>query len=366
MGKYHFRRALILIFTVLIALTSLIGFSNIPTTAGFLTIHFPIINKLMPVGADISTDLLISEILFNPGGSEPGGEWVEIFNRSSKPIQLAGHKVGDCQSRGGLEGMYQFPEGAAIQPGEVMVIANQALLFSQKYGFIPDFELNDSDPSVVELTKYRVWSGGIINLNNAGDEIILLDPNDNFLDAISWGKSTFAFDPSAPATSDDHSLERIPGNVDRNWAGDWIVQPKPQPGSVYLLQPTPETTSTPIATPFSCQNAKILISEVLYDPVNPADPTGEWVELFNWGSTLIELGCLMVGDEEAHGGGEGMFAFPRDSSILSGEVILIVNRGDAFTSTYGFNPDFEIIDSDPDVPDMVKYSTQYSWNSAVN
>ena len=154
MGKFRYRNILLKIIAVLIALINIIGFSTLPTTARFFGIHFPIVNKLMPVGADLSTGLLISEILFNPGGSEPGGEWVEIFNRSSMPVHLAGHKIGDCQSQGGLEGMYQFPNGAVIQPGEVMIIANQALLFSQKYGFIPDFELNDSDPNVADLVKY--------------------------------------------------------------------------------------------------------------------------------------------------------------------------------------------------------------------
>jgi len=154
MGKFSYRKASVKIIAVFITLITLIGFSTFSTTARFISIHFPIVNKMMPVGDDLSTGLLISEVLFNSSGSEPGGEWIEIFNRSSKPIQLAGHKIGDCQLRGGLEGMYQFPKRGVIQPGEVMIIANQALLFSQKYGFSPDFELNDSDPGVADLVKY--------------------------------------------------------------------------------------------------------------------------------------------------------------------------------------------------------------------
>lgn len=358
MGRVLFRKALVQTFAVLVVMIILIGALILPTRARLNNIHFPVISKLMPVGAELTTSLLISEILSNPSGKEPAGEWIEIFNRSGKTVQLAGHKIGDCQSQGGLEGMYQFPDGTAIQPGQVIVVANQAVSFSEKYGFNPDFELNDSDPTVSELMKYRGWSGGIINLNNSGDEILLLDPEDNLLDTVSWGNSTFAFDPSAPATGDDHSLERIPGNADRNGAGDLIDQPEPRPGEVSLIDPTPEITSTPFATPIACQTAKILISEVLYDPVNPADPVGEWVELFNAGSIPIHLECLMVGDEETKGGGEGMYAFPLGSTSIPGGIIVIANRADDFASTYGFNPDFELIDSDPAIPDMVKYGTQ--------
>ena len=114
MGKFSYQKTLVKIIAVLIAVINLIEFSTLPTTGSFISIHFPIVNKLMPDGDDLSTGLLISEVLFNSSGSEPGGEWIEIFNRSSKPIQLAGHKIGDCQLQGGLEGMYQFPKRGAI------------------------------------------------------------------------------------------------------------------------------------------------------------------------------------------------------------------------------------------------------------
>jgi hypothetical protein len=97
MGKFRDRNAFVKIIVVLIALINIIGFSILPATARFFSIHFPIVNKQMPIGADLISGLLISEILFNPGGSEPGGEWVEIFDRSSKPIQLTGYKIGDCE-----------------------------------------------------------------------------------------------------------------------------------------------------------------------------------------------------------------------------------------------------------------------------
>lgn len=50
----------------------------------------------------------------------------------------------------------------------------------------------------------------------------------------------------------------------------------------------------------------------------------------------------------------------KDAVILPGEVVVVVNGAMAFVQSFGFSPDFEIIDSDPIVPDMVKYGSQYT------
>jgi hypothetical protein len=74
------------------------------------------------------------------------------FNRSVQRINLVGHKIGDSETRGDPEGWYHFPLGSIIEPGQVVVIANQGLLFSQVHGFQPDYELLDSDQTI------RIWS----------------------------------------------------------------------------------------------------------------------------------------------------------------------------------------------------------------
>ncbi|MBE9474080.1 MAG: lamin tail domain-containing protein, partial [Chloroflexi bacterium] len=161
-----------------------------------------------------------------------------------------------------------------------------------------------------------------------------------------------------PISKDGQSLERIPANSDRNQASDWHVQPTPQPGKVNLSLPTPDFTPTTTALPPSCNLATLLISEVLYDPSHSIDPVGEWIEVFNWGESSVYLGCLLLGDEETMGGGEGMFTFPPELNIQAGEVIVIANRATDFSSIYGFDPDYEFVESNPLVPDMVKFK---SW-----
>jgi len=47
--------------------------------------------------------------------------------------------------------------------------------------------------------------------------------------------------------------------------------------------------------------------------------------------------------------------FPPGSSLAPGGVIVIANQAANFLLEFGVNPDFELVESDPGVPNMVKY-----------
>lgn len=361
MKKISQNRNVLKIITVAVVSVILIGFSSINPLRELGHIYFPFINHLDPV----ENRLVLSEILFNPVGAEPGNEWIEIFNRSSDEINLHGYKIGDSEFQGDLEGMYVFPEGTRILPRKTMVIANQSVLFSSQYGFRPDFELSESDPEVTNLKKYRNWSGGVINLGNSGDEVIILNPADEQVDAVSWGDSNYAFDPPAPKTEDGMSIERNPATADSNNAGDWSILEEPEPGQVKLEIPTP-IPGTPTATQPDCDYIPVLISEVLYDPAVIAEPDGEWVEIYNFGDSETDLDCLMVGDEETTGGTEGMMAFPPGNTIPPKQAIVIANRADSFFIEFGFFPDFEIRETFTTVPNLIDYPTWASGSISLS
>ena len=179
-----------------------------------------------------------------------------------------------------------------------------------------------------------------MNLNNSGDELLLLNQDNKLLDTISWGDSTIAFNPSAPITEDGESLERIPANKDSNSSGDWKISVAPDPGGVNLVTP-----GTPSPTEPNCDNLSIVISEVFYDPAFSPEPDGEWMELFNLSTQEVILDCVLLGDEEVTGGSEGMMSFPVGRTVAPMGVIIIANRADDFLNMHGFLPDFELNES---------------------
>lgn len=352
-GKGSLSRFLIVASTTMLLGTFLLLL--LPARAGWSGSFLPLVARDWQPAPDVYSPILISEVLFDPVGEEPDFEWVEIYNRGPALISLTTYKLGDAEIRNDQEGMYHFPPKVFIVPGQVLVIANRGDSFTASYGFHPDFEFIDTVPSIPNMVKYKAWSNGSINLSSAGDDVLLLDPDDRFLDAVSWGSSTFAFEPSIESVSEGESIERRPADQDFDGASDWDIQPFPDPGQVNLVPDTPIPTKTSTSTPEPCTPPTVLVSEVYYDPPGDLDPEGEWMELINVGSGPVNLGCLKIGDEESPGGGEGMAAFPPGEAIDPGEVVLVALEADTFFSAYGFEPDFEAINSKPSVPDLIKY-----------
>lgn len=374
--------------------TSSQQFTTTPTSTGSATATET--NTPQPTPAE--GRLLISEVFYDPVLSEPANEWIELHNSGGSTFVLTGVKLGDEEIQGGSEGMLQFPDGAVMVSGQVIVVANRADDFLAAYGFLPDYEMTDSDPAVPDLSKYSAWANGNVYMSNSGDEVLLLAPDDSLMDAVSWGESTWAFDPAATDVLQGHSLERRPVYQDTDSAGDWVDQAEPQPGLVeppsvtptptptgsgtvtathtatgtptltktntLTLTPSPTGTSTATIEPTPLEG-RLLISEVLYDPAGD-EPANEWIELYNAGGNGIDLTGYKIGDEETQGQGEGMYRFPDGISLVSGGVIVIANQALEFETVYGFKPDYELVESDPEVPNLVKYSDWASGSVALN
>jgi hypothetical protein len=363
--------SLILIATMALAGNSLSSWSYLPIVAH----SWPFLSPT-PKPASI----LISEILYAPEYFGLSGEWIEVYNPGDFSLDLTNYKIGDAIYPGSSEGMLSFPMGSTLGPGQVAVIANQARIFYQLYGFAANYEMEESDLNVPNLVKYTAWASGHIELANTGDDVLILDPRDLVVDAVSWGSSKFAFEPSVHTVATGHSLERKPAFLDTNTASDWINQGIPGPGQVDITVPTstptvtrtPTLTRTPIPTssPLPAGTASItptptptctpapanhlLITEVLYKP-NGADPDLEWIEIFNPTDLAIDLTWIKVGDEESQSGSEGMLQFPAGATLGAGQVIVIANKAVIFFGFYGFKPDYEMNETDPGVPDMTPY-----------
>ncbi len=96
------------------------------------------------------------------------------------------------------------------------------------------------------------------------------------------------------------------------------------------------------------------LSEIYYD--TPGDDAAEeWIELVNLGSMAVDLSDVKLSDEESLGGGEGAVRFHEGAVAQAGQVIVVAQTATGFRALFGQNPDYEIADSDPNVPDMRRY-----------
>ncbi|MCY3412593.1 MAG: lamin tail domain-containing protein [Candidatus Heimdallarchaeota archaeon] len=86
------------------------------------------------------------------------------------------------------------------------------------------------------------------------------------------------------------------------------------------------------STPVSGASGELLISEVLYDTPG-TDSIEEWIEIYNPGSTTIDLSSYTVSDNVATNSLSG--------SIAPGGTFIIASNAAGFNALYGFNPDLD-------------------------
>ncbi len=216
--------------------------------------------------------VLITEVLYDASGyTEPDAEWIELKNCGSGVVDISGFTLTDSANypATGSEGAIRFPAGAAIQPGQVLVIANLGETFQQMFGTLPDYEMNASDPPLGIPQMDAVSGFSVPGLSNTSDELALFDSSDAVVDSCEWGSGAAIWATARHSdVSAGNSLERCPsctdtddcstdfqshsGNGDPGQVCD-AATPTPQPPTPTPQPPTPTpqppTPQPPTPTP---------------------------------------------------------------------------------------------------------------------
>lgn len=102
----------------------------------------------------------------------------------------------------------------------------------------------------------------------------------------------------------------------------------------------------------------VLVTESLPNPTG-TEPNGEWIEIHNQTANALVLSVFKIADEETIDGSEGAARFPVGSVLDLNGFAIIANRAagtDSFFSKYGFNPNYELVSTNPAVGDMIAYT----------
>jgi hypothetical protein len=96
----------------------------------------------------------------------------------------------------------------------------------------------------------------------------------------------------------------------------------------------------------------LLVSEVYY----PTIPEKEWVEIYNPTALAVDLSGYKIGDAVYFDDYEGMQRFPAGAAIDPHQVLVVAVTAAGFQEEFpGRSPDFEILDTDPAVPNLLEY-----------
>jgi cardiolipin synthase A/B len=179
--------------------------------------------------------LLISEVLYDPFGPDVA-EFIELVNPTGTPIDISGYGIGDAVNPDDYEDMRRFPPGTILGPQQTIVIATTATGFFDYFGFNPDFEVVATDPTVPVLPKDPHWGhpDTFIQLGNQGDEVLLLDPNNQLVDILVYGNGYYpGVTPCPLVSAPGRSLERFPYWRNTGYcSNDFREWPFPNPGSL--------------------------------------------------------------------------------------------------------------------------------------
>ena len=163
--------------------------------AGFLSLDCVKINEER-------TDLVINEFMYAPENAEP--EWIEIYNRSGKIINLNGYMIADEK-----DSVRIFNKNLNLNPGGYLIVSADSTISNF-------YKIN----SAVVFSRFP-------SLNNSGDKIILIDSLSRTIDSLDFF--------SAWGGSKGRSLERISSSGNSTDSLNWrssISKNKATPGYI--------------------------------------------------------------------------------------------------------------------------------------
>lgn len=136
-------------------------------------------------------DLVITEIMQNPSGSDTGNEWFEVYNATGSEIDLNGFEISDNGTNS-----HTIGSSVVVPAGGYVVLAS-------------------GSGAVTGGVDY-VYSG--ISLANGDDEIILTAPDETEIDRVEYdGGLNFPDPDGASMTLDPNNLNATDNDTGSNW-----------------------------------------------------------------------------------------------------------------------------------------------------
>ena len=170
----------------------------------FIDVHFDSTGSVF-------SPILISEVLYDPSGSEPASEFIELVNVSPWPVPINSWRVGDEETMGAGEGMYEVPaNGTSLEVDSFLVVARDGEVFETTYSFTPHFEMTDASDAA-DLETFLEWGSGGQSLGNSGDEVLLLDSCETVMDVVVWENGSWPGLMNSPAlnATNGKSIDRL-------------------------------------------------------------------------------------------------------------------------------------------------------------
>jgi len=171
---------------------------------------------LLAASACARADIIISEIMWNPNGSEGGlQEWIEITNTGSATVDLTGWVYGDSQ-----DGHYSNPFAAGTSlaaGGSAVIVGQSAAVFQSIWG------------AGVQVITYTGGPAEGISLANSAtatnETVAIFDASNNLVDDVNYESNISGWPATDGSNVNGQTIYLLPqaftttaNNVGANWA----------------------------------------------------------------------------------------------------------------------------------------------------
>ena len=237
---------------------------------------------------EVRNDIIINEIMHSPVSQGP--EWIEIFNRSLKTINLLNYQIAD------------LVDTSKVVENEILLSPNQYFVFADDSSFI------ETKPDVEDfiITSFP-------NLNNSGDKIVLLDSLSRVIDSLqyssTWGGSS--------GKSLERKLSNLPSVDSLNWNSSKDIK---------LSTPGRKNSITPFVNDLMIAKINPIPNSPIIDDEIKVEITIKNVGLQDAENFKILINYVINGESSTLEEISGEDLFTGDSLILeSSEGILLEN-----------------------------------------
>jgi uncharacterized repeat protein (TIGR02543 family) len=169
------------------AVISLTPAANISLTANFAL-----------DGNQITSPVVFTEINYNSAANSKSDDWVEIYNRSSEPINISGWDFRDDDNAHN----FIIPQGTIMQPGSYLALCQTASKFTTVFPAVTNY-----------LGSFT------FGLSSTAEQVRLFDTNMNLIDSVAF-TGTLPWDTLANGKGPTLSLKNpfMDNTLPSNWS----------------------------------------------------------------------------------------------------------------------------------------------------
>ena len=117
------------------------------------------------IDTSIANDIVINEINYNSAAAFDSGDWIELYNRSDRPVDLSGWVFSDSDPNH----RFFFPSGTILDNDAYLVVIDDDSAFTSRFPAVQNY----------------IGETGF-GLNGAGEFIMLLDEEERIIDTLTY------------------------------------------------------------------------------------------------------------------------------------------------------------------------------------